>query len=814
MRFVFLGTGPTKPVLGKGKDRRLNSSAYIQNSANILIDVTPFFDVQSKLIDKIDAVLLSHGHTDAINGWYKLRKWLKERNIEKIPVYCERETKERILDDFKDTSFAEFRFFKPGDKIKIGNLTIIPFRVKHFEAFPSNGKRFPTVGFRINDIVYAEDMEAIPKESERYFKDASVIIADGAMWFGKQIRGHMNTEQALEIAKKYKPKILIITQAGRTYPPYNEAIKTIQKHAKIMGITSKVQLAYDGMVINLSSLERLKKGEEGETRSDIAHKFWTENWYKVFPKSGKGKFVYQHHWRGLTEEEKNWSEDKLFETNRSVHGDLRLQFSPNSLFGFTIFLGTTDEAKKRDLDNLKPNDKLQGTWKLIQPKAWLTFEGVTKPGEIGATAKKYAKFFIKDKGTYEIGVWRQHFIELFLHGKKLKGRYIIVYAPIRPGGKRVWLIGKPKDQTPYAARHYKGEVIKELKEKGQKYLIWAQPGCKPILYDVTKVKFPIKERLSAKRFTFSVHQLGPEKHFDLYLEKDGYADCWAFKPMKVGEKNVLKLGSRVKRQLKQPLAWLSFEGTIPRGKPGASRNYPGIVRILDKGDYETLFESRGYFKYKFNGRKLNGIFVIHRITDEDEIRSTKYQYVFDKPNEFNDSTDTYSELLAYIEALTRETERNEENLYSEGIKITSELSEKLIPLKIRGVALREGTWNGLFYPREELRKAAADLQGKPLMIDHSDSVRDLVGRVTKTWYNEAINGIEFEAEILDEEIARKVIEGLISGVSVGVIVDRVKEGNNLIARNYEFKELSLVLVPACTDCHIKEVDTSEISESF
>ena len=37
----------------------------------------------------------------------------------------------------------------------------------------------------------------------------------------------------------------------------------------------------------------------GMTRGEAAAKYRKENWYKAWPKSGKGKFVCHHHWRGL-----------------------------------------------------------------------------------------------------------------------------------------------------------------------------------------------------------------------------------------------------------------------------------------------------------------------------------------------------------------------------------------------------------------------------------------------------------------------------------------------------------------------------------
>jgi len=72
--------------------------------------------------------------------------------------------------------------------------------------------------------------------------------------------------------------------------------------------------------------------------------------------------------------------------------------------------------------------------------------------------------------------------ENFLNGEHIKGRILIEYAPL--GGERVWIIDKPEDQTPYAEKHDKEEVISELKQKGQDYLVWSKPGQKPELIEV------------------------------------------------------------------------------------------------------------------------------------------------------------------------------------------------------------------------------------------------------------------------------------------------------------------------------------------
>lgn len=259
-----------------------------------------------------------------------------------------------------------------------------------------------------------------------------------------------------------------------------------------------IELAERGMV--LQDATKRADEDEDETRSEIAQEYWATHWQESYPATGKGEFVIHHHWRGLNEEEaKNDTHDELLKTSHSVHADLRCSYN-NSLWGFSIFLGDTKENREAGgslLLKLGDGRKLQGQFKLPQPREWLTVARdkpyVSEPGGVGSTSKKWSKFFEFDHGTYEMGVWREHMFEVFLHGKKLNGRFLIEYAPV--GGQRIWLIEKPSDQTPYAEKNNLEDVINELKEKKQKWLVWAHPGVKPKLINVDEVQTNEEKRL-------------------------------------------------------------------------------------------------------------------------------------------------------------------------------------------------------------------------------------------------------------------------------------------------------------------------------
>ena len=261
MKILFLGTGPSREVVRKGRrNTRTNSSAIIFSSdKKLLIDCTPSFEKQIKRenIDDIDAVIISHAHSDAVNGLPQLNKLLKLKN-KKIPLYAESQTIKKIKEKFKTLSSLEFTELEPNKPESILGLNVIPFRVIHYEGFPSDGKEFPTIGLRIENkykIVYAEDMESIPKESEKYFRDLDYLMIDAAMYFDKQIRGHMNVQDAFEVIKKYKPRVGILLQAGRTYPDYEKAVDEIRdKWYEYRGdLKTEIHLSFDGMTVNPDS---------------------------------------------------------------------------------------------------------------------------------------------------------------------------------------------------------------------------------------------------------------------------------------------------------------------------------------------------------------------------------------------------------------------------------------------------------------------------------------------------------------------------------------------------------------------------------
>lgn len=261
MHIIFLGTGPMRAIPRPGcqsltcndarkpnsKSRRTRSSIFLSyKNQNILIDASPDFLNQAKQnkLKKIDAVLITHPHQDAYGGIGQLNNWLKSST----PIYCQKQTWLIIKRKFSNLSKLQFKEIKPYKQFKINNQIILPLQVEHSII---NENKFPTLTYKIGNLIYCSDVKKIPDRSLKHFKNINTLILDSAMYFDKQIFSHLNTADSILFAKKVGAKSLYLTQIGHSYPPFKIAEKEINEFYKINKIKTKVHLAYDGEKINI-----------------------------------------------------------------------------------------------------------------------------------------------------------------------------------------------------------------------------------------------------------------------------------------------------------------------------------------------------------------------------------------------------------------------------------------------------------------------------------------------------------------------------------------------------------------------------------
>ncbi len=119
------------------------------------------------------------------------------------------------------------------------------------------------------------------------------------------------------------------------------------------------------------------------------------------------------------------------------------------------------------------------------------------------------------------------------------------------------------------------------------------------------------DKSDLSRFVIQRHRAS-HLHYDLRLEMDGVLKSWAIPKGPSMNPKDKRLAVHTEDH---PVAYLSFEGVIPKGNYGA-----GKMTIWDSGQYENLYENKsllndyneGKLKLIFDGLQLKGLFTLVR----------------------------------------------------------------------------------------------------------------------------------------------------------------------------------------------------------
>jgi len=121
-------------------------------------------------------------------------------------------------------------------------------------------------------------------------------------------------------------------------------------------------------------------------------------------------------------------------------------------------------------------------------------------------------------------------------------------------------------------------------------------------------------------------------------------------------------------------------------------------------------------------------------------------------------------------------------------------------------------FNGIYFSKDEIKKAVKSFEGVPIVLDHSKRIEDVVGKVISPSFDEKDGKLRatlvFEEDLPKTDIALKWIakqksENKIPNVSVGVWLDVVKtevDGKEVFAAtNIEADHVAMVIHGACSD---------------
>jgi phosphoribosyl 1,2-cyclic phosphodiesterase len=281
-RIVFLGTGtservprvtcltkdpPTCPVCTDAvrpgsKNHRRNTSLLVQKFAaggeltNIVIDAgKSFYEAALQWfpkhgVRKLDAVVLTHAHADAIAGLDDLRDWTNNAQGS-IPVYLRpydmetvSQTHFYLVDRSKATSaggIAKLEFVQTGpEPFDVRGVTFTPLTVEHGRGVTANG-------YRIGDVCYVPDTSRIPYEAWMKMQGCGLLILD-ALRPGRTHGSHLTLEEAVEATRKLKPGRTLLTDMAHDieHESTNEMLRGLKESEGM-----DIQLAYDGLCVEV-----------------------------------------------------------------------------------------------------------------------------------------------------------------------------------------------------------------------------------------------------------------------------------------------------------------------------------------------------------------------------------------------------------------------------------------------------------------------------------------------------------------------------------------------------------------------------------
>ena len=257
MKITMLGCGTSVgiPALGKigwgkcnpknRKNRRQRSSVLIENNGKtILVDAGP--DVRNQLlktkIDKIDAVLITHGHADHISGLAELRPFYFTSKT-KIPIYASSKTYNQLKIQF-DYLFKKGEnspsYYTPPmtlKKLSYGNHFLYDFDIEVMKQYHGNSN---TLGFIFNNkFAYCTDVVDMPKSNFIKLKNIELFIVGALRDEPHESHAHFNL--AFEWSKLIKSKLTILTHLG---------VQSDYDYVKSI-CPKNVCPGYDGMIFNL-----------------------------------------------------------------------------------------------------------------------------------------------------------------------------------------------------------------------------------------------------------------------------------------------------------------------------------------------------------------------------------------------------------------------------------------------------------------------------------------------------------------------------------------------------------------------------------
>lgn len=233
---TFLGTGTSMgvPTLGcqctvctdarrpGSPNRRTRPSVLLsygssgpdQPAHNVLIDTGPDFHAQAtrEHLNRVDAVLYTHGHADHVLGMDDLRPLSFGKGAD-LPLYADSNTA-AVLERIFEYTFRKVDRYPTSARVTLHRLsdapgTTIELFGAAFQRIPVTHGRDTITGYRFGSAAYLTDMNDIPAESLPLLENLDVLILDALR--REPHPSHAHLAKSIALVQQLRPQRAFFT---------------------------------------------------------------------------------------------------------------------------------------------------------------------------------------------------------------------------------------------------------------------------------------------------------------------------------------------------------------------------------------------------------------------------------------------------------------------------------------------------------------------------------------------------------------------------------------------------------------------------